>query len=312
MIIVIGEALIDLIQDRNNNDGYKAVVGGANANVAIALARLEANHTFLARLSTDSFGQQIKQKLAKNNVNLDNAIQTTEPSTLAVVSINDQGSPTYSFYVNGTADWGWTKEELPNLEAEAIQFGCLTMAMEPGNLVIEEWAKAKSHNTTISHDINMRPALGFDQAKELTRVNRVNQFSHIIKASDEDLEWLDPTKTPDQTAKEWSTNKLVLITKGSEGVDVYKDGNLLFNVPSRKIKVVDTVGAGDTFTANLLAQLQENNLLGTNPTDKLMNLNNDDLYTYVHIAGIAASINCERAGAEPPTKADLVELSNKS
>ncbi len=305
MIIVIGEALIDLIQDRDNNDEYKAVVGGANANVAIALARLEANHTFLARLSTDSFGQQIKQKLVKNNVNLDHAIQTTEPSTLAVVSINDQGSPTYSFYVNGTADWGWTKEELPQIDAEAIQFGCLTMAMEPGNLVIEEWAKAKSHNTTISHDINMRPALGFDQQKEKARVERVNQFSHIIKASDEDLEWLDPTRTPDQTAKEWSTNKLVLITKGSEGVDVYKDGNYLFNVPSRKIKVVDTVGAGDTFTANLLAQLQENKHLGTNPTEKLMNLNNDDLYTYVHTAGIAASINCERAGAEPPTKAEL-------
>lgn len=305
MIIVIGEALIDLIQDRYNPTSYNAVVGGANANVAIALARREANHTFLARISTDSFGQQIREKLVKNNVNIEKAITTQEPSTLAVVSINAQGSPTYSFYVNGTADWGWTKEELPNLEAEAIQFGCLTMAMEPGNLVIEEWAKAKSHNTTISHDINMRPALGFDQQKELTRVERVNAFSHIIKASDEDLEWLDPSRTPDETATEWSKNKLVLITKGSEGVDVYKDGTKLFNVPSRKINVVDTVGAGDTFTANLLGQLQENNHLGDNPTDKLMNIKNEDLHTFVHIAGIAASINCERAGAEPPTKADL-------
>jgi fructokinase len=151
----------------------------------------------------------------------------------------------------------------------------------------------------------MRPALGFDQAKEKTRVERVNEFSHIIKASDEDLEWLDPTRTPDETAKEWSKNKLVLITKGSEGVDVYKNGEKLFNVPSRKINVVDTVGAGDTFTANLLGQLQENNHLGTNPTDKLMNIKDEDLHTYVHIAGIAASINCERAGAEPPSKKDI-------
>ena len=308
MIIVIGEALIDLIQDRNNKDEYKAVVGGANANVAIALARLEAPHTFLARLSTDSFGQQIKEKLTKNNVNITKAITTQEPTTLAVVSINEQGSPSYSFYVNGTADWGWTPEELPNLKADAIQFGCLTMAMEPGNLVIEEWAKAQSNEKTISHDINMRPALGFDQAKELTRVERVNSFSHIIKASDEDLEWLDPTRTPDQTAKDWSTNKLVLITKGSEGVDVYKNGQMLFNVPSRKIKVVDTVGAGDTFTANLLAQLQENNHLGENPTAKLMNINNNDLKEFVRVAGIAASITCERAGAEPPTKVVLADI----
>jgi fructokinase len=308
MIIVIGEALIDLIQDRYNPTSYNAVVGGANANVAIALARREANHTFLARISTDSFGQQITKKLTDNNVNTNHKVITNEPTTLAVVSINAQGSPSYSFYVNGTADWGWTPEELPNLEAEAIQFGCLTMAMEPGNLVIEEWAKAQSHNTTISHDINMRPALGFDQAKEKTRVERVNEFSHIIKASDEDLEWLDPNRTPDETAQEWSKNKLVLITKGSEGVDVYKNGEKLFNVPSRKINVVDTVGAGDTFTANLLGQLQENNHLGTNPTDKLMNINDEDLHTYVHIAGIAASINCERAGAEPPTKGDLAEV----
>jgi len=305
MIIVIGEALIDLIQDRYNPTSYNAVVGGANANVAIALARREANHTFLARISTDSFGQQITKKLTDNNVNTNHKVITNEPTTLAVVSINAQGSPSYSFYVNGTADWGWTPEELPNLEAEAIQFGCLTMAMEPGNLVIEEWAKAQSHNTTISHDINMRPALGFDQAKEKTRVERVNEFSHIIKASDEDLEWLDPERTPDQTATEWSKNKLVLITKGSEGVDVYRNQEFLFNVPSRKINVVDTVGAGDTFTANLLGQLQENNHLGNNPTDKLMNIKDEDLHTYVHIAGIAASINCERAGAEPPTKADL-------
>ena len=305
MIIVIGEALIDLIQDRYNPTSYNAVVGGANANVAIALARRGTNHTFLARISTDSFGQQITKKLNDNNVNSEHKVVTDEPTTLAVVSIGPNGSPSYSFYVNGTADWGWTPAELPQLEAEAIQFGCLTMAMEPGNLVIEEWAKAQSHNKTISHDINMRPALGFDQAKELTRVERVNSFSHIIKASDEDLEWLDPTRTPDATAKEWSKNKLVLITKGSEGVDVYKDGTKLFNVPSRKINVVDTVGAGDTFTANLLGQLQENNHLGENPTDKLMNIKDEDLHTYVHIAGIAASINCERAGAEPPTKAEL-------
>jgi fructokinase len=308
MIIVIGEALIDLIQDRENNDEYKAVVGGASANVSIALARLEAPHTFLARISTDSFGKQIREKLQKNNVNLDKAIETNEPTTLAVVSINEQGSPTYSFYVNGTADWGWTPEELPNLEAKAIQFGCLTMAMEPGNLHIEKWAKAQAEAKTISHDINMRPALGFDQAKEKERVERVNSFSHIIKASDEDLEWLDPTRTPEQTAIEWSKNKLVLITKGSEGVDVYKNQEKLFNVPSRKIKVVDTVGAGDTFTANLLAQFLENNHLGENPTHKLMNIKDEDLHTYVHIAGIAASINCERAGAEPPTKADLQAL----
>ena len=305
MIIVIGEALIDLIRDKNNHDEYKAIVGGANANVAIALARVNAPHTFLARISTDSFGQQITEKLNKNKVNTDHGITTDEPTTLAVVSIQPSGSASYSFYVNGTADWGWTPEELPNLDAKAIQFGCLTMAMEPGNLVIEKWAKAQANEKTISHDINMRPALGFDQEKERARVERVNEFSHIIKASDEDLEWLYPNQTPEQTAKDWSKDKLVLVTRGADGTDVYKNQELLFNVPSRKIEVKDTVGAGDTFTANLMAQLLENNHLGNNPQDKLQAIPNETLHEYIRIAGIAASITCERVGAEPPTLDEL-------
>jgi fructokinase len=151
----------------------------------------------------------------------------------------------------------------------------------------------------------MRPALGFDQQKEKTRVERVNSFSHIIKASDEDLEWLDPSKTPDQTAQEWSINKLVLVTRGAEGTDVYRNGHKLYTVPSRKIEVKDTVGAGDTFTANLMSQLLENNHLGDNPTEKLLAIPADTLHEYVRIAGIAASITCERVGAEPPTRIDL-------
>ena len=306
MIIVIGEALIDLIRNNDDKSKYQAVVGGANANVSIALARRGTPHTFLARISTDAFGQQIREKLTTNNVNLDHAITTDEPTTLAIVSVNEQGSPTYSFYTNGTADWGWTPQELPNLKADAIQFGCLTMAMEPGNLVIEEWAKAQSNEKTISHDINMRPALGFDSNKEKERVERVNSFSHIIKASDEDVEWLYLTKEIEPIAKQWSKNKLVLITKGADGTDVYKNEEFLFNVPSRKIVVKDTVGAGDTFTANLLGQLQEAGHLGTNPTDKLNSITNDDLHEYVRVAGIAASITCERSGAEPPTKLELI------
>ena len=179
------------------------------------------------------------------------------------------------------------------------------MAMEPGNLVIEKWARAQAENKTISHDINLRPALGFDRAKEQTRVERINEFSHIIKASDEDLDWLYPNQDTKDIATKWSTKKLVLITKGADGTDVYQNNEFLFNVPSRKINVVDTVGAGDTFCANFLGQLQENGHLGTNPEQKLLAITNDQLKTYVHTAGIAASITCERPGCEPPTRADL-------
>ena len=147
MILVIGEALIDLIENRYQAGAFNAIVGGANANVSIALARRGTKQQFLARLSKDGFGQLIREKLVTNGVGLDYAISADEQSTLVTVSIDSNGVPSYSFYVNGTADWGWTPAELPtdadleNMHATAIQFGCLGMAMGPGNLVIEDWAR---------------------------------------------------------------------------------------------------------------------------------------------------------------------------
>jgi fructokinase len=307
MILVIGEALIDLIENRYQPGAFTAIVGGANLNVATALARRNANHTFYARMSSDRFGQIIRAKLDTNNVNYQNSIVTNENSTLAIVSLNEAGVPTYSFYVNGTSDWGWTKEELPTQEQldkeqiNCIQFGCLTMAMQPGNLVIEDWAR-ELKNVTISHDINIRAALGFDPEKEKERVERTNKFSHIIKASDEDIEWLYQNKrNVDDVAKEWATNgKIILITRGADGVSIFRNDERM-DVPSRKINVVDTVGAGDTFCANLLGLLQDNNYLGKD----LNQIPSEELKNFVYISGIAASITCERAGCEPPTQEDL-------
>lgn len=307
MILVIGEALIDLIENRYQPGAFTAIVGGANLNVATALAKRETPHTFYARMSSDRFGQIIREKLTSNNVNFKDSIITNDNSTLAIVSLNEAGVPNYSFYVNGTADWGWQPEDLPTQEQldkeqiNCIQFGCLTMAMEPGNLVIENWAKQLTQ-ITISHDINIRSALGFDPEKERERVERTNKFSHIIKASDEDIQWLyQNQRDVDEVAQEWAKDqKIVLITRGADGVSIFRNEERM-DVPSRKINVVDTVGAGDTFCANLLGQLHDNNYLGKDLTQ----IPSEDLKTYVYIAGIAASITCERAGCEPPTQEDL-------
>jgi fructokinase len=318
MILVIGEALIDLIENRYQAGAFNAVVGGANANVALALARRGTKHQFLGRISKDRFGKIIRDRLESNGVNLEHSIDATELTTLAVVSIDSNGVSNYSFYVNGTADWGWTPAELPsdidleNMHATAIQFGCLTMAMAPGNAVIEEWAKAHydQKSVTISHDINMRPALGFERDVERKRVERVNSFSHVIKASDEDIQWLyglDEGADLDDIVNEWigDSGRHVFVTRGGDGTSIYRPGGVRIDVPSRKINVVDTVGAGDTFCANMLGQLSDLDALGTDAFDRLTNLTDDAWRELVHTSGIAASITCERAGCEPPTKPEL-------
>jgi fructokinase len=321
MIVVIGEALIDLIEDKSTAGRYQAVVGGANANVAIALARAGAKQQLLARISTDAFGQKIRQRLVENNVGLRYAIEAKEPTSVAIASIGASGGASYSFYVENTADWGWSPQELPSiqtmkdLEATAVQFGCLTMAMPPGNAVIEHWLSKffEEDLFTLSHDVNVRPALGFDSAKECARVERVNSFSHLIKASDDDINWLyglEPGSNVDQIAWDWigDTAKIVFVTRGGDGASIYRKNKTKLDVQSRKVKVQDSVGAGDTFCANTLAQLQQISALGSGAFERLAALTNKQLVEIARVSSVAASMACEKTGAEPPTDSELADL----
>lgn len=321
MIIVIGEALIDLIEDKSTVGRYQAVVGGANANVAIALARAGAKQQLLARISNDSFGQKIRQRLVQNSVGLDYAVTAKEPSSVAIASIGASGGASYSFYVENTADWGWTPKELPtaktleSIGATALQLGCLSMAMPPGNAVIEAWAKSffDEDLLTISHDINVRPALGFERDIERIRVERVNSFSHVIKASDDDIAWLyglEPESSVDQIVWDWigQSERIVFVTMGGEGVNVYRKDSSKFVVPSRKIQVQDTVGAGDTFCAHTLNQLDQSKALGRMPFELLSAIPDGQICDVVRVANIAASMTCEMVGADPPNREQLETL----
>ena len=321
MIVVIGEALIDLIEDKSTAGRYQAVVGGANANVAIALARAGTKQQLLARISSDAFGQKIRQRLVDNKVGLDFAIAAKEPTSVAIASIGPSGGASYSFYVENTADWGWTKDELPTQQtmnaigATALQFGCLTMAMPPGNAVVEAWAKEyfEKDLLTLSHDVNVRPALGFDAEAERVRVERVNSFSHLIKASDDDINWLyglEAGANVDQIAWDWigDSAKIVFVTRGGDGASIYRRNKTKLDVASRKVKVQDSVGAGDTFCANTLAQLQKIGALGSGAFERLAALSDKQLVDIAKVSSVAASMTCEKTGAEPPTDFELAEL----
>lgn len=315
MILVIGEALIDLI-GKPGGPEYTAVVGGANANVALALAVRGEQQAFLGRISTDGFGQQIRNHLGSHGVNLEHSITANEQTTLAVATIDTDGVASYSFYTKDTADWGWTKEELPtvekikSLDTTAIQFGCLGMAIGPGNLVIEAWLRelAELDLVTRSHDLNIRPALGFDRVEELERVLRLNSISNIIKASDADIEWLYDLPEGgdlDEIATEWSEGKLVIITRGGDGVSLYRDGTRI-DVAGQQVNLVDTVGAGDTFMASFLAELAARDALGAGSTARLAALGESDLVEIARVANAAAAIVCERTGCQPPNRQEVL------
>lgn len=316
MILVIGEALIDLIGHEGSSQGYNPVVGGANANVAMALARADVPHRFLARISGDSFGQKIRARLESYKVDLSLSVAAKEQTTLAIATIDTAGVASYAFYINGTADWAWEPNELPAAEAvnrlgvKAVQFGCLTAAIEPGSKVLADWLAtlSDSRQITLSHDLNIRPSLGLDRKVELDRVLALNEVSHIIKASDADIEWLfDLEAGADLTniAEQWTRGgKVLIVTKGGDGVFVYRSDHVI-EVPAQKIMLVDTVGAGDTFMANFLAKLSDLDALGIDPVAKLNALTPDELRGAAEYASAAAAIVCERVGCQPPTRAEV-------
>ena len=280
MILVIGEALIDLIGHEGSSQGYNPVVGGANANVAMALARADVPHRFLARISGDSFGHKIRDHLESYKVDLSLSVAAVEQTTLAIATIDPAGVASYAFYINGTADWAWEPKELPTIEAvnqldaKAVQFGCLTAAIEPGSKVLADWlaALSDSRQITLSHDLNIRPSLGFERKVELQRVLALNELSHIIKASDADIEWLFDLEAGadlSDIAEQWTSHgQLLIITRGADGVEVHHNKERI-SVDAQRIALVDTVGAGDTFMANFLIKLDEFGALGTKPQDRL-------------------------------------------
>jgi fructokinase len=204
---------------------------------------------------------------------------------------------------------------MESIGATALQFGCLTMAMPPGNAVIEAWAKDyfEKDLLTLSHDVNVRPALGFDRDAERARVERVNSISHLIKASDDDINWLyglESGSNVDQIAWGWigDSEKIVFVTRGGDGVSIYRKGKTKLDVPARKVQVQDSVGAGDTFCANTLAQLQTMGALGSGAFDRLAKVTDAQLIEIARISSIAASMACEKTGAEPPTDTELADL----
>ena len=316
MIIIVGEALIDLIGHQGSAGGYKPAVGGANANVALALAKAAVPQRFLARISKDSFGQMIRNHLESNGVDLSQSIEADEQTTLAIATIDTSGVANYSFYINGTADWAWNASELPEIgelrrmKATAIQFGCLTTAIAPGSHVVATWISEMSDwgQITLSHDLNIRPSLGHNRLGELERVLKLNDYSHIIKASDADIEWLfdlEPGADLSEIVERWTRGgKLLIVTKGGDGAVVYR-GDHVIEVPAQKIGLIDTVGAGDTFMANFLVKLSDLNALGVEPTGKLNALTPDELRSAAEYATAAAAIVCERIGCQPPTRAEV-------
>ena len=310
VVAVAGEALADLVPAPVG--GYFEIApGGSPANVAVALARLGVPARLLARIADDMLGRRIRDHLAANGVELDHAVAATEQTSMAMVAVGPDGSPSYDFRIAGTADWQWTPEELAGAldgRVVALHSGSLALTTPPGAAVLRDLIARAADTATISYDPNCRPLLMGDPADVLAGAHELLGVADVVKVSSEDLEWLIPGRSPEQVLEDWLGRgpAVVAVTLGGDGVLAGTAGGVRSRRPGVPVQVVDTVGAGDTFSAALLAGLHRRGMLGAVARSTLRAVDADTLDALLDEAALAAAITCSRRGADPPTAGDLL------
>jgi fructokinase len=311
MLTVLGEAVIDLVGEGDRR--FVAHLGGFARNVAVGLGRLGQPVSLAARLSRDTFGELFRAHLADDGVDARHLVEAAEPSTLAVLTLDPAGVARYDFWATGTSDWQWTDAELAGVvddDPDALHTGSLALELEPGaGRIVDLLARlTAAGRTTISYDPNVRMAkLGPVEAGRAA-VERVVGLAHLVKVSAEDLDWLYPGEPPVAAATRWAAAgpELVVVTLGGDGAVALGPDRRPVHRDAPAVTVVDTVGAGDAFSAGLLAALAERGALGRGKAG----LAGVDLPAVLDRACLVAALTGARPGADPPTLAEVAGASN--
>ena len=305
MIVVCGEALIDMIQ---NGDGtQRATPGGGPFNTARALARLGVATAFLGRLSDDAFGRELTDLLVADGVSLELASVGPEKTTIAVADVDTEGFAEYQFLVQGTSAPNLTADAVPDhlaADVEALHLGTLGLVLEPMADTLTELIDRERDGRLVMVDPNIRVGL-IPDSEYRERLQHVISRSAIVKASDSDLDWLYPNASHEEAADQLVGQgiALVVVTLGEEGAfGAHRDFTVSVKAPP--VDVVDTIGAGDAFGAALLAWLHDHGHIRPD-----LSLERSELEDALGYACLAAAITCSRAGADPPWKWELASTS---
>jgi len=284
--LVVGECVADIVRTTGRSD--RPHPGGSPANVAYGLARLGRRTALLTQLGDDPYGRLIRTHLASGGVTVLTDGQDL-PTPTAIVTLDPSGSASYAFAID------WTLAPTPAPRARHVHLGSLASVQEPGAAVARRiLSEARTAGATISYDPNIRPALLADHRSAVAAVEHCVTLSHLVKASDEDLAWLYPGIPVRDSAARWLTlgPSAVVVTCGRDGSFALTPAGET-RIDAAPTTVVDTVGAGDSFMAALLATLDT-----PHPTLAAMTAS-------LRTAAVAAAITVSRAGAEPPTTVEL-------
>lgn len=306
VILCNGEALIDMLP-RHLDDGsevFLPVPGGALFNTAVALGRLGEETCFLSGISTDMFGQRLIAHLEESGVGTSYCVRSPRPTTLAFVTLKD-GNAQYTFVDENSAGRMLEPSALPDLPAsiQAFHFGAISLIPEPCGATFEELMSRHHQTSVMSLDPNIRPAFVTDETAYRDRLLRMIAMSDIVKVSEEDLAWLDPGSDFNSLSRAWldAGVSIVTLTMGADGARSVTR-SLDVTVPSQRVTVVDTVGAGDTFNAGFLAGLRRQGALRKHAVESI---DEKTLRKALAFATRVAAVVVGRPGADPPWQHEI-------
>lgn len=299
-ITAIGEILIDLTQSGLTEQGiprFDANPGGAPANLAVAASRLGAQTAFVGRVGHDSYGAFLRRTLEANGVDVSGlSVDPVQHTTLAIVSLDERGERSFSFYRDPSADVNLRFEDVPAALLEntrVLHFGSVSLTAEPSrSATLQAVRQAKARGALISYDPNYRASLWPDEATAVERMLEPLELVDILKVSDEELPLLTGTEDLLQGSAALAAKgiRLVLVTLGADGA-FYRFGTQTGRIPGVKVTVGDTNGAGDTFFGAALSRLVKREGLDTLTTGELEDI--------LRFANRAAAVTTSRHGAIP-------------
>ena len=308
MILCCGEALIDMIPAPtvSGQEGYVPHTGGSVFNTALALGRLGVQTGMLTGLSTDLFGRQLLASLHANRVDTSLLVTSDRLSTLAFVQLTD-GNASYTFFDENSAGRMLELSDMPALpdDVSTLYFGGISLTFEPGAEAYAALLEREAPARVVMLDPNIRPSFIRDIGRYRDRLDGMIALSDIVKVSDEDLNWLYPgPQSPFEKldfVRQAGPSVVILTRSGSDAAAFLKDGAEV-SVPVERVEVVDTIGAGDTFNAGVLAKLAE---LGLLIKDSLSAIDPDPVREALRFGARVAAITVSRAGANPPWRHEL-------
>lgn len=298
MIVVAGEALVDVVVDHDGDSSETP--GGSPLNVAVGLARLDVDATLITQVGHDERGGAVVAHVTASGAEVVAVPTRSGRTSLATARLDEGGAAAYDFDL----EWTLPAQELP--PCRALHVGSLGTLLEPGRASVADLVdQAVGRDLFVSMDANLRESFVDDRARVWDAVRELGSRCTLVKLSDEDAELLDPDNDVDDVARELLTGartRLVLLTRGAAGATAFSTEGA-FHTTGRPVEVVDTVGAGDAFMAATLAQLSDLDAYDHHAED----LPTDETALLRLLSGAVevAALTCERRGANPPRRSEL-------